>query len=215
MTTPSLSQAPREEQLRAALQRIVDWSDCQCEHDTDDCCANVSDQDFHCPGCIAAKALLAAVPSSADRKGGEAIDTVEQQRQLSDAGVKHPADNTSAPSADGIARIVQEMRETALPAHKFVPSWLRVKINKWADALASSGAPQRTAEGWRPIAQLRKEMCDEVVKTKIGKRAHELALRVWKRIEDMRPDLKPEDWDALVSSAPGITPPQEEPWREP
>jgi hypothetical protein len=44
--------------MRAALQRIMDWSDCRCEHDTDDCCANCADADFHCPGCIAARALL-------------------------------------------------------------------------------------------------------------------------------------------------------------
>jgi hypothetical protein len=49
----------REEmqQMRTALQRIVDWSDCQCEHDTQDCCANCNDLDFHCPGCIAARGL--------------------------------------------------------------------------------------------------------------------------------------------------------------
>jgi hypothetical protein len=45
------------EAMRAALQRIVDWSDCQCEHEDDDCCANCADTHFHCPGCIAAKAL--------------------------------------------------------------------------------------------------------------------------------------------------------------
>lgn len=40
------------------LQRIVDWSDCRCEdHASDDCCAAGSDHDFHCPGCIAARAL--------------------------------------------------------------------------------------------------------------------------------------------------------------
>lgn len=44
-------------QLRAALQRMVDWSDCQCEHDDDNCCAKVADLDFHCPGCIAYRAL--------------------------------------------------------------------------------------------------------------------------------------------------------------
>jgi hypothetical protein len=42
--------------LREALQRIADWSDCQCEHDDDNCCAR-ADTDFHCPGCIAAAAL--------------------------------------------------------------------------------------------------------------------------------------------------------------
>ncbi len=42
---------------REALQRIVDWSDCQCEHNDDNCCAHVADMDFHCPGCIAAAAL--------------------------------------------------------------------------------------------------------------------------------------------------------------
>jgi hypothetical protein len=49
-----------EQILRVALQRIVDWSDCQCEHESDDCCANCDDRDFHCPGCIAARALAAA-----------------------------------------------------------------------------------------------------------------------------------------------------------
>lgn len=39
-----------------ALERIEDWSECQCDHDSADCCANVADHDFHCPGCIAARA---------------------------------------------------------------------------------------------------------------------------------------------------------------
>jgi hypothetical protein len=46
------------DELVAALKAIVDGSDCACEHDTADCCANVSH--FHCPGCIAA-AVLAKV----------------------------------------------------------------------------------------------------------------------------------------------------------
>ena len=53
--------------LRAALQRIVDWSDCQCEHDTGDCCAHVADSDFHCPGCIASQTLTEA-PRPAQEK---------------------------------------------------------------------------------------------------------------------------------------------------
>lgn len=54
--------------LRAALQRIVDWSDCLCEHDDDDCCANCNDMDYHCPGCIAARALLAALDPPAPQE---------------------------------------------------------------------------------------------------------------------------------------------------
>lgn len=36
----------RGETMRAALQRIVEWSDCQCEHDTADCCTRVADIDL-------------------------------------------------------------------------------------------------------------------------------------------------------------------------
>ena len=45
------------DRLTRALQRIADWSDCLCEHDSADCCALVQDIDFHCPGCIATCAL--------------------------------------------------------------------------------------------------------------------------------------------------------------
>lgn len=42
--------------LKESLQRMVDWTDCQCEdHTSADCCANVPNE--HCPGCIAAQAL--------------------------------------------------------------------------------------------------------------------------------------------------------------
>lgn len=50
------------EGLRTALQRMVDWSDCQCEHDGPECCAHVPDISFHCPGCIAAHALSLLLP---------------------------------------------------------------------------------------------------------------------------------------------------------
>lgn len=44
------------EALVAALTRIAEWSDCQCDHGPD-CCAKVPDHQYHCPGCIAAVAL--------------------------------------------------------------------------------------------------------------------------------------------------------------
>lgn len=56
---PSVWLQSENDRFRAALQRIVDWSDCLCEHDDADCCANVADNHFHCPGCIAAQALQA------------------------------------------------------------------------------------------------------------------------------------------------------------
>jgi hypothetical protein len=44
--------------LKATLQRMVDWTDCQCEdHTAPECCGAVPDNEFHCPGCIAARAL--------------------------------------------------------------------------------------------------------------------------------------------------------------
>lgn len=60
VTASSIQQAEELERLTTALQRMVDWSDCQCEHDTVDCCANVPDSEFHCPGCIATTALQQA-----------------------------------------------------------------------------------------------------------------------------------------------------------
>jgi hypothetical protein len=51
--------------LVAALERIKDYSDCDCTHDDADCCAYLPDSHFHCPGCIAAVALGATpVPRS-------------------------------------------------------------------------------------------------------------------------------------------------------
>lgn len=51
---------PNVERLREALKKIADppSDGCGCEHDTKDCCANVSD--YHCPECIAWAALAAA-----------------------------------------------------------------------------------------------------------------------------------------------------------
>ena len=50
----------REAELRSALQRIADDpnADCRCEHDDENCCANVTD--YCCPYCIAVVALRAA-----------------------------------------------------------------------------------------------------------------------------------------------------------
>lgn len=44
------------QQQRAALQRMADWGDCQCDHGPE-CCAHVLDSEFHCPTCIAYHAL--------------------------------------------------------------------------------------------------------------------------------------------------------------
>ncbi len=42
-------------QMRQALTVIVEGGDCDCDHDTEDCCAET---DYYCPGCIAGKVLL-------------------------------------------------------------------------------------------------------------------------------------------------------------
>lgn len=52
---PRRPQEPEIAVLTAALQRIEDGDDCRCEHDDENCCANVTD--FCCPGCIAHVAL--------------------------------------------------------------------------------------------------------------------------------------------------------------
>lgn len=55
----ALTTSQREAQrLREALERIVDWSDCGCEdHASDDCCGRFPSAEYHCHGCIAARAL--------------------------------------------------------------------------------------------------------------------------------------------------------------
>lgn len=57
------SPSPLADRMREALQRIVDWSDCQCEHD-ENCCGLLADTDYHCPGCIAALALRESAAAS-------------------------------------------------------------------------------------------------------------------------------------------------------
>jgi predicted RNase H-like nuclease (RuvC/YqgF family) len=49
------------QQLQAELQRIAEYSDCACDHG-DDCCALLPDNHYHCPGCIAAKAIAPPTP---------------------------------------------------------------------------------------------------------------------------------------------------------
>lgn len=55
----TLTWEPRCATLTAALERIERHTDCACEHD-DDCCANVTETDYNCPGCLAHAAIAAA-----------------------------------------------------------------------------------------------------------------------------------------------------------
>lgn len=48
----------RVDRYETALRRIAEWSDCGCEHDDENCCGLKPSEDYHCPGCIAARALL-------------------------------------------------------------------------------------------------------------------------------------------------------------
>jgi hypothetical protein len=46
-------------EMYAALTRILDTTDCNCDHGPE-CCAHVSPRDYNCPGCIAYIALAKA-----------------------------------------------------------------------------------------------------------------------------------------------------------
>lgn len=50
----------KAERYETALRRIAEWSDCGCDHDDANCCGLKPSEDYHCPGCIAARALETA-----------------------------------------------------------------------------------------------------------------------------------------------------------
>lgn len=62
---------------------------------------------------------------------------------------------------------------------------------------ATAGESREAAELLKCLAVLRREMSERVVRSKIGKREHTLALYVWGRIEAMRPAFTPAVWVGL------------------